>query len=242
MRTALIAVLLAATLAPAPARAQGFELPPEAPVPSGRFRALVQTVFTQDNLLNPGDPGYENGYGFEAFDERNGYARVKGPFEGHDDFFLLKGKTKDFVAFVEYACDPSCAEKVSLFRMDSDTAPVAVPLMSVLDLRRFDRIERNLRAMCLSESGAFDQRQAARPKSLQGLPPCPFALSFSKDGGPAQLFKIANEDGSSALLSMGRTVISSAVVFTWTGNRLAGNAAGDGARMVLSVARMKALF
>jgi hypothetical protein len=208
VRTALVLLALSGAASAAP----------RAPGRAARFKALIGQVFTQDSVENLQRNGKDD-YHFETFDGR-GYARVIGPFDGRDDFFLLPGRKGDALLFVEYSCGATCTQKASAYRSGPDGKAVHVPFKEILSLEAFDEVRHRLVALCLDSDEDFDTERASRAAAERDLPACPFALSLSKDAehaGLAVLYSVLDSNGSGYQLSVGRTIVQAKTLLRWNG-------------------------
>ena len=220
--------------------AQDFDTP--TPVKkSGTLRAAVQTILTGEEIKDPGD-GSEENYRFLALSEKRGYARVVGPFEGRADFFLLRGKATDYMIYVDYGCDPACDQKVTLYRLSASSAPAEVPLMTLLELPRFKSVRSKLIALCIGQSGSFDNNLYDRDPSKKNLGECPYVFSFSKTGGDSFLDRIEDRDGTGNRLSVGKSEVAAKVRLTWNGTQFVDSEPDDIDDVFLSDGRMDDLF
>ena len=200
---------------------------------------MIQRAFPQAEIQ---DDGGEQNYRFQILDERNGYARVVGPYEGYQDFFLIRGKRLDRLISVEYWCGPACGQRMTVYRFDSGGVPTPIPLMDVLDLSRSAPIRRKLLNLCLDSEGNFTTQADARAEAHRKMTPCPFVFSFPKKGSSAVLFKVIDENGSDMLLSVGKTQISPQLLLRWNGAQFAGAEPDDAGLIFLNDEKMRALF
>jgi hypothetical protein len=229
-------ILLAGALgaaAAAPAARKG-------PAP-GSLAALVGKVFDQEDvavmLKNKTD-----GYRFEILDEKAGFARVVGPFGGHDDFFRLEGKAGATLIEIDYTCASTCRQKASVFRIGAGDAARRVRFTDVLDFGPFDDNAMRITKLCLDGDGNYEAEPQARAESHRELSACPFALSLSKRGGRGTLFSVENEDGSGYALSVGKTMLAPRTELRWNGSAYAGKTAKDQNPFLLNGDRLAELF
>jgi hypothetical protein len=219
-----------------------------APAPKkieSRFRALIRAAFPQAEILDAGGKDGEQDYRFQVFDDRDGYARVVGPFEGYQDFFLLRGKSREYLLSAAYDCQPACSQRVTIERFDAGAAPsaVPVPLMDALDLSPFPAVRRRLMSLCLDPEGNFDTQPDARAEARRKMPACPFVFSFpKKTRADAVLYKVVDENGSDLLLSVGKTIVSPQALLRWSGLKLAGSEPADAGSIFLNDEKMRSLF
>ena len=208
-----------------------------------RLRSLIAKVFALEEIKVGDGADDEQGYRFKVFNEKSRYARVVGPFEGYDDFFLLRGESLDYLIFIQNDCQPACEQHMAVYRFEADGAPVRIPLMKILELSRFPAVRRKLLALCLDPEENFDMNKSSRSKARVALPGCPFAFSFpKKNGSNAFLFEIVDENGSGFALSIGKTSAAPVAKLRWSGKQLIGVDPDDDASIFLGGARMDALF
>jgi hypothetical protein len=210
-----------------------------------RFRVLIREAFPQAEIRDAGEKDDDGDYRFQVFDDRGGYARMVGPFEGYQDFFLLRGKSRDHLVSVEYQCQPACSQRVTITRFDAGAAPAPapVPLMEALDLSPFSTVRRRLISLCLDPEGNFDTQPDARAEARRKMPACPFVFSFpKKTRAAAVLYKVVDENGSDLLLSVGKTIVSPQALLRWNGLKLAGSEPADAGSIFLNEEEMRALF
>jgi hypothetical protein len=235
MTRARPAVLLAAALslgaAAAPLRLSRAE----------RFKAMIGAVFTEETVENM-EHGEEGAYRFETFDARAGYARILGPFDGRDDFFLLPGRKGETLVVVEYACGEACTQKASAYRFDAQGDPVHLRFKDLLALPAFEELHRRLLTLCFDAAGDFDTEPAARTADTQALPACPFVLSLSKTGGPGMLYEPVNEASGGSKLSVAMTTVQPKAALKWNGQAFVGTDAADAPAVFLNSDHMKTLF
>lgn len=208
---------------------------------AARFQALIGKVFTQETVANMAR-NKDQGYRFETFDARTGYARVVGPFDGRDDFFLLAGRGGDVLIMVEYSCGPACTQKASAYRFAADAPPAHLAFKDVLSLPAFDELRRRLTTLCLDASGDFDTERDARAAAARDLPACPYALSLSKRGGRGTIYEASNVDGSGYALSVAKSRVTPKAALRWNGRAYAGVDVVDGNDVILQSDQMRALF
>ncbi len=226
------------TLAFALAAAPAFAAPATR---AARFRTLIGKVFTQETVANM-IRNKSEGYRFESFDAHTGYARVVGPFDGRDDFFLLAGRDGDVLIMVEYACGPACTQKISAYLLVADAAPVHLAFKDVITLPAFDELHRRLLTLCLDSSGDFDTEQDARAAAARDLPACPYVLSLPKQGGRGTLYEASNVDGSGYALSVAKSRVTPKAGLRWDGRSFVGVDLVDAASTLLQSDKMRALF
>jgi hypothetical protein len=208
-----------------------------------RFRVMIREGFPQYEIQDAAGKDGEQGYRFQVFDDRNGYARVVGPFEGYQDFFLVRGKSREHLISVEYQCQPACSQRVTIQSFDAGAPPAPVPLMKALDLSRFETLRRRLINLCLDPEGNFDTQPDARAEERRKMPACPFVFSFPKRRSAAILFKVVDENGSDLLLSVGKTNVSPQARLRWNGSLFVGGAPPDDAGSIfLNDDKMRELF
>jgi hypothetical protein len=230
---------IAFCLAGAPAAAAS-PAAPSAPAP-GSLPALIGKVFDQESvavmLKNKTD-----GYRFEILDEKTGFARVVGPFGGHEDFFRLPGKDGPTLIDVGYTCASTCLQKGSAFRFDAAGAARRVRFTEILDFGAFDDNAVRITKLCLDSDGNFEAEPEARDEKHRPLSPCPFALSLAKHGGRGTLFSVENEDGSGYALSVGKTMLVPRTELRWNGAAYAGKTPKEQDPFLLNGDRMADLF
>lgn len=225
------------------ARAQAASAPsPALGKAESRLRGLIGKVFIQADIRGKGETDDERSYRFEVFDEANGYARVIGPFGGHDDFFLLRGESRDYLISIEYACGTACAQRATFHRFDAGAAPVSMALKDILDLSQFTTIQKRLLSVCLDSHGDFNTEKSARDAAHRDLSACPYVFSFPKKGSSVILFKVLNENGSDLLLSVGKTKVSPQVLLRWNGAKLVGSPPNDDGSILLNSDKMGRFF
>lgn len=207
-----------------------------------RFQGMISQIFPQGEIRPVDARSAEGGSRYVVFDGANGYARVTGPFNGADDFFLIHAGAADYVIFVEYNCGPACAQRVSAHRFEGDAPPVAVALTDVLDLSGVGAIRRSFMYLCLDEMGNFDSEKLSRPEERRDLPACPYVFSFSKKGAHAVLFRIQDADQGRFLLSVSKTKVIPQARFRWEGGRLIGAEPPDINPIFLNGNKMKVWF
>ncbi|NNN04991.1 MAG: hypothetical protein HKL90_03730 [Elusimicrobia bacterium] len=208
---------------------------------AARFQAQIGKVFTQETVANMAR-NKDEGYRFESFDARTGYARVVGPFDGRNDFFLLSGPKGDVLIMVEYSCGPACTQKASAFLFAADAPAVHLAFKDVLSLPAFDELRRRLTTLCLDAGGDFDTERDARDAAARDLPACPYVLSLSKRGDGATLYKASNVDGSGYALSVAKSRVTPKAALRWNGRAFAGVGAVDDSPILLQSDQMRALF
>ena len=225
------------------ARAQASRAPsPALGKTQSRLRGLIGKVFTQAHIRDKGETDDERSYRFEVFDEVNGYARVIGPFGGYDDFFILRGENRDYLISIEYSCGTACAQRATFHRFDAGVAPTVIAAKDILDLSQFPSIKKRLLSICLDSHGDFNTEKGARDAAHLDLSACPYVFSFPKKGASVILFKVLNENGSSLLLSVGKTRVSPQVVLRWNGVKLIGSQPDDDGSILLNSEQMGRFF
>jgi|GEM_PF-2530203 len=211
---------------------------------AARFNAAIGAVFAQESVENL-SRNKDEGYRFETFDARAGYARVIGPFDGHDDFFLLPGRKGETLLFVEYSCGPACTQKISAHRVGPDGKTVHVPFKEALSLEAFDELRHRLLAVCVDAESDFNTEPASRAAAQRDLPGCPFALSLSKDAahaGLAVLYSVIDTDGSGYTLSVGKTIVEPKTGLRWNGAAFVSAEADSSERIFLNTDAIARLF
>ncbi len=203
---------------------------------------MIGKVYTQAEIKSKGARSDERSYRFSIFDAVNGYARVLGPFEGYNDFFLLRGGNADYLLFLEYTCGMACAQRAVFHRFKGGAAPVVIALKDILDLSRLESIQRRLLSVCVDSDGNFNTERVARDAAQQLLSACPYVLSFPKKGPGAVLFKVINSDGSDMRLSVGKTRVSPRALLRWNGEKLIASAPGEENEIFLNGAQMGIFF
>ena len=210
---------------------------------ASRFHLLIQEAFPQAEIEDGGGKAAENSYRFQVFDERSGYARLAGPFQGYEDFFLIRGKGSDHLISVEYQCQPACTQRVTVQRSVAGAALEPVPMMDFLELPPFASIRRKFMSLCLDSEGNFDTLPDSRDKAHKALPRCPYVFSFpKKSSAPALLFMVVDESGGDLTLSVGRTRVSPRALLRWNGVKFAASELGGDEAIFLNGDKMRELF
>lgn len=207
-----------------------------------RLRDMIGKVYIQAEIKSKGATSDERSYRFAIFDAVNGYARVLGPFEGYNDFFLLRGGNADYLLFLEYTCGTACAQRAVFHRFKGGFAPVLIPLTGILDLSQLESVQSRLLSICVDSDGNFNTERSARDAAHQLLSACPYVLSFPKKGADAVLFKIINSDGSDMRLSVGKTIVSPRALLRWNGEKLIASVPDEDKEIILNSARMGIFF
>lgn len=55
----------------------------------------------------------------KVIDNKNGYARLEGPFEGYYEYFLFKGESKDLFVKAKWGCGPACQQLVYFYEVQN---------------------------------------------------------------------------------------------------------------------------
>jgi hypothetical protein len=174
-------------------------------------------------------------------DEKNGFARIVGEFEGHLDYFLFRGKGTDLVVEASFACGPACTEDIEVFwckeGKDDDGEPgctdfAPVPFLEAIDLKALGTSVTDLKEHCLNEDGT--RFEASSPDRH-----CPYIFSFPKRGTRGQVFRFEDDEEPAVIEGV---KLKAAAAIVWKDSRLTTEKAPSRSPVTLDEAAIEDLF
>lgn len=91
---------------------------------------------------------WEKNFWFEVVDNKNGFAKMGGYFEGYNAYYLFVGEKSNLLVEASWGCGPACSQVVSFYKKFGETYKM-ISFDSIFDLNALKNLKDQLN-VCIS--------------------------------------------------------------------------------------------